>query len=397
MDALYDPERHEPLARHRGTRRGCATRSPRSAATPRRRSTPHACGRCIRATRGPESPTGSCAASTSAPPGCSTASAARGSRAARARPIDAAHGGGAARGVRSASPDEDGAGASLLVGSSGILLVAHRLAPSAGDADALATRSPRTSSTRRTSCCSARPARCSRPARCTPARRGAVRRAVARERPHAARPPGAPTACGRRTSTATGVRYIGAGARLRRQRAGAARRAGVARRCAGGRGARRRDRARTRGRRRRPGELAALGAARAEAPPRVQWCHGAPGIVTSLAALAPGDERARRAAARPAASSSGTPGPLRRERRPVPRHGRQRLRVPARCSSAPATSAGSRGRARSRCTPSTRSTRLRAADGRGRYTLFTGDIGAALLRRGLPARATLAFPGLDDW
>ena len=37
-----------------------------------------------------------------------------------------------------ASPDEEGAGASLLVGSSGILLVAHRLAPSAASADALA-------------------------------------------------------------------------------------------------------------------------------------------------------------------------------------------------------------------------------------------------------------------
>jgi Lanthionine synthetase C-like protein len=37
-----------------------------------------------------------------------------------------------------ASADEDGAGASLLVGSSGILLVAHRLAPSAAIADALA-------------------------------------------------------------------------------------------------------------------------------------------------------------------------------------------------------------------------------------------------------------------
>src|SRR4051812_27941995 len=37
-----------------------------------------------------------------------------------------------------ASPDEEGAGASLLVGSSGILLVAHRLAPSAATEDALA-------------------------------------------------------------------------------------------------------------------------------------------------------------------------------------------------------------------------------------------------------------------
>ncbi len=37
-----------------------------------------------------------------------------------------------------ASPDEEGAGASLLVGSSGILLVTHRLAPSAAAADAIA-------------------------------------------------------------------------------------------------------------------------------------------------------------------------------------------------------------------------------------------------------------------
>src|SRR4051812_29297899 len=37
-----------------------------------------------------------------------------------------------------ASPDEEGAGASLLVGTSGILLVAHRLASSAATADALA-------------------------------------------------------------------------------------------------------------------------------------------------------------------------------------------------------------------------------------------------------------------
>jgi hypothetical protein len=37
-----------------------------------------------------------------------------------------------------ASPDEDGAGASLLVGSSGILLVTHRLLPSAATANAIA-------------------------------------------------------------------------------------------------------------------------------------------------------------------------------------------------------------------------------------------------------------------
>jgi hypothetical protein len=37
-----------------------------------------------------------------------------------------------------ASPDEEGAGASLMIGSSGILLVAHRLAPSMTTADTLA-------------------------------------------------------------------------------------------------------------------------------------------------------------------------------------------------------------------------------------------------------------------
>ena len=37
-----------------------------------------------------------------------------------------------------ASPDEEGAGASLMIGSSGILLVAHRLAPSVATAEALA-------------------------------------------------------------------------------------------------------------------------------------------------------------------------------------------------------------------------------------------------------------------
>ena len=40
--------------------------------------------------------------------------------------------------------------------------------------------------------------------------------------------------------------------------------------------------------------------------------------------------------------------------------------------------------------------RFRAAEGRGRYSLFNGDIGAALL-----AAACLdgdaAFPGLEDW
>jgi hypothetical protein len=40
--------------------------------------------------------------------------------------------------------------------------------------------------------------------------------------------------------------------------------------------------------------------------------------------------------------------------------------------------------------------RFRATDGRGRYTLFTGDIGAALLAAAC-LRGDAAFPGLGDW
>ena len=111
---------------------------------------------------------------------------------------------------------------------------------------------------------------------------------------------------------------------------------------------------------------------RSGAPPRVQWCHGAPGVVTSLAALAHGDER-HGALLAAGGELVWRAGPLARKRGPLPRHGRATASRSWRCSSARATSAGSRGPAPSRCTPSTRSTRLRAAAGRGRYTLFTGD------------------------
>jgi len=39
--------------------------------------------------------------------------------------------------------------------------------------------------------------------------------------------------------------------------------------------------------------------------------------------------------------------------------------------------------------------RFRAAEGRGRYALFTGDVGAAVLAAACLRGAT-AFPGLDD-
>ena len=190
-----------------------------------------------------------------------------------------------------ASPDEKGAGESLLLGSSGILLVAHRLAPSTATADALARRSARTPITRRTSCCSARRGRCSPPARCTltRARSGSPSSgAAARARSSRAR---STTACGRRISTANGIATSGPDTASPATR---------------WRSAPPRDGSTTR-----PAvEARAVAAARALAviegdraswptlaagspndpPPRVQWCHGAAGIVTSLAALAPADE-----------------------------------------------------------------------------------------------------------
>ena len=48
-----------------------------------------------------------------------------------------------------------------------------------------------------------------------------------------------------------------------------------------------------------------------------------------------------------------------------------------RCSRAQETNGGSRGRARSRCTRQVRRSAA-AGDGRGRYTLWTGDLGTAL-------------------
>ena len=63
----------------------------------------------------------------------------------------------------------------------------------------------------------------------------------------------------------------------------------------------------------------------ADFPIRVQWCHGAPGIVTSLATLRADDETDELLGQR--ASSSGS-GPAPQGRGALSRHGRQRLRVP---------------------------------------------------------------------
>jgi hypothetical protein len=133
---------------------------------------------------------------------------------------------------------------------------------------------------------------------------------------------------------------------------------------------------------------------RTGAPPRVQWCHGAAGIVTSLAALAPGDDRhtALLAAggelvsrAGPLAGNAGlchgTAGNGFAFLALLERTGDERWLARARAFAMQALD---------------QVARFRAAEGRGRYTLFTGDVGAALLAAAC-LRGDAAFPGLEDW
>ena len=132
---------------------------------------------------------------------------------------------------------------------------------------------------------------------------------------------------------------------------------------------------------------------RTGAAPRVQWCHGAPGLVTSLAALAPGDgEHGALLAAGgeltwrvgPCAGNAGlchgTAGNGFAFLALLARTGDERWLARARAFAMHALGQVARSR---------------AADGRGRWTLFTGDVGAALL-----AAACLdgdaGLPGLDD-
>ena len=128
-------------------------------------------------------------------------------------------------------------------------------------------------------------------------------------------------------------------------------------------------------------------------PPRVQWCHGSPGIVISLACLGPADERheALMAAggeltwrAGPVAPNAGlchgTAGNGFAFLALLQRTGDELWLDRARAFAMHALDQVSR---------------WRAAEGRGRYSLFTGDIGAALLA-GACLTGDLAFPGVED-
>ncbi|MBV9943101.1 MAG: LanC-like protein [Solirubrobacterales bacterium] len=132
---------------------------------------------------------------------------------------------------------------------------------------------------------------------------------------------------------------------------------------------------------------------RSGAAPRVQWCHGAAGIVTSLAALGQYDE--------PHGALLAAGGELIWHAGPI--------------SENPGLCHGTAGngfaflalfdrtgderwlhRARKFAMHALQQVaRLRTATARGRYTLFTGDIGAALLAAACIA-GDAAFPGIRD-
>jgi hypothetical protein len=124
---------------------------------------------------------------------------------------------------------------------------------------------------------------------------------------------------------------------------------------------------------------------------RVQWCHGAPGVIVSLAPLAPGDDE--HGALMAAGGELGwQAGPLARNAglcHGTAGNGFAFLALLARTGD-------ERWLARARAFAMHALAQVeRTFDGRGWYALFTGDVGAALL-----AAACLdgdaAFPGLED-
>jgi hypothetical protein len=295
-----------------------------------------------------------------------------------------------------ASPDEEGAGSSLLVGSSGILVVAHRLAPSSETADALADAIAANVAHPSNEVLVGAPGTML-VARAMHARTGEERFAElwrASARTLFARQ----EADGLWTQDLYGsvTRYVGAGHGF----AGAVLAlrgalewlddpaALVARAVSSTR------------------ELALVDGDRANwpilatgpipgTPPRVQWCHGAPGIITSLAALAPDDDEHGALLeaggelvwhvgpiAKSASLCHGTAGNGFAFLALFERTGDERWLGRARAFAMHALE---------------QVANLRAAEGRGRYTLYTGDMGAALLAAACLQGDGTTFPGLDDW
>jgi Lanthionine synthetase C-like protein len=128
---------------------------------------------------------------------------------------------------------------------------------------------------------------------------------------------------------------------------------------------------------------------------RVQWCHGAPGIVTSLAGADPqndeltrilvaGGELTWRAGplAKGAGLCHGTAGNAFAFLALLHRTGDERWLERARAFAMHAAA---------------RVEQARAADGRGRYSLWTGDMGTALLLERCLDGSERGFPTLDVW
>jgi hypothetical protein len=292
------------------------------------------------------------------------------------------------------SPDEDGAGASLLVGSSGILLVAHRLAPSAAIADALAGAIAANVEHPSNELLLGAPGTMLA-ARAMHARTGEERfaelwRASARTLLARQEPDGLWT----QDLYGDRLRHIGAGhgfagnvlalhgapewlddaAAVEARAVATARSLAIV-----------------------DGDLASWpplpSGSRTGARPRVQWCHGAAGVVTSLAALAPGDD-AHGALLAAGGELVWQAGPLSRNAglchgtagngfaflALLERTGDERWLARARAFAMHALD---------------QVARFRASAGRGHYALFTGDVGAALLAAAC-LRGDAGLPGLDD-
>jgi hypothetical protein len=395
MQPLYDPERHEPLADLAWIPSRARTRSPRSAATLRRRSTATACGSWTPQT------TSRARRANGILRGLYVGAAgmlhALGRLAEAGLHVPTLDGAAIVDGLHEAalaSPDEDGAGASLLVGSSGILVVAHRLAPSAATADALAGAIAANAQHPSNELLLGAPGTM-RAARVMHARTGEERFAEL-WRTSARTLLARREADGLWTQDLYGdrLRYVGAAhgfagnvhalhdapewlddaADLEARAVATTRALAIVK-----------------------GDHASWPSlptgSRSGAPPRVQWCHGAAGIVTSLAGLARGDERhgALLAAggelvwragpvARSAGLCHGTAGNGFAFLALLERTGDERWLARGRAFAMHALA---------------QVAHLRAAAGRGRYTLFTGDVGAALLAAAC-LRGVAAFPGLDD-
>ena len=126
---------------------------------------------------------------------------------------------------------------------------------------------------------------------------------------------------------------------------------------------------------------------------RTQWCHGAPGMVASLAALPHDDDLDALLARRRRADLRGRPAA--QGRQPLPRHRGQRLRA-AEALHAHGRRAVARARRRFAVHAADQVAAAREHHGRGRYSLWTGDVGTAMYLAAC-LEGTSDVPTIDRW